>query len=329
MKTGAIVWLCTLALLALCVVSLGTGTATLGAREAWNGLLGRKDNLEAYLIMREARLPRLLIALTVGSALAAAGLLTQTLFRNPLATPSVLGIGNAANLGLLLAVVLAPDLHESTAVMASFGGAAASALVIALMGAATQSKMDGDSLIVGGTMLAALEASLVVAILFFHGLSNTMLGWTLGRLTQVDWAQITLTLPPIALGLAAAFVLAPQLEAFLLGDALAASLGVRVPLVELGAMASIVVLAGAAVAAAGPVPYVGLIVPHIFTRKRVRSPRWRLAACLLGGALLTGFAELLARLTSQRQIIPLGIWTMAGGAAFFVALSLSRKERPA
>jgi ABC-type Fe3+-siderophore transport system permease subunit len=160
-------------------------------------------------------------------------------------------------------------------------------------------------------------------------LSNTMLGWTLGRLTQVDWSQVLLTLPLIVLGLGAAFVLAPQLEAFLLGNSMAANLGVRVELVEIGAMAGIVVLAGAAVAAAGPVPYVGLIVPHIFTRKRVPSPRWRLVACSMGGAILTGFAELLSRFTSQKQIIPLGIWTMAAGAAFFFALSLTRKAATA
>jgi ABC-type Fe3+-siderophore transport system permease subunit len=319
---------CTLALAALCTISLCTGSLALSPSDVWHGLQGRAS-AEIVAVVRDARLPRLALALIVGGALASAGLLTQTLFRNPLATPSMLGIGNGANLGLLLGLVFVPGLGESTAVLVSFAGALASAGIISLMGISGNSRMERDRLIVGGSMLAALEASLAVGILFFHGMATTMLGWTLGRLTQVDWAQVWLSAPPIALALAAAFFLAPQLEAFLLGDEAAATLGVRTGLIQAGAMLTAVVLSGAAVAAAGPIPYVGLIVPHIFTRQRARDPRARLLLCAMGGALLTGLAELLSRLTSQRQSIPLGIWTMATGAAFFLALSLSRKGRAA
>ena len=320
---------CAGVLTALSAVSLCTGHAALGPRDVWEGLLGRSRNAEATMIVRYARLPCLVLVLAVGGALAVAGLLTQTLFRNPLATPAVLGIGNGANLGLVIALVMAPNLSEPAAVLASFAGAVASAGVIGVMGVSPQSRMDRSRLIIGGTMLGALEASLVISILFFMGLGNTMLGWTLGRLVHVDWAQVWLALPPITLALAASYFLIQQLEAFLLGDTVAASLGVRVGLVQAGTTLAVVVLAGAGVAAAGPIPYVGLIVPHIFPRGRASTPRARFWLCLMGGALLTGLAELLSRLTSQRQLIPLGIWTMAAGAAFFFALSLSRKGQAA
>lgn len=320
---------CGAALGALCLASLWVGTTPLRPRDVVEGLLGRHANPDVTLIVRYGRLPRLVLSLTVGGALAAAGLLMQTLCRNPLATPAVLGIGNGANLGLLIAIIWQPNLGEPLAVLASFAGATLSAGAIALMGLSPPSRMDRDRLIIGGTILGALEGSLLIAILFLWGMNNVMLGWTLGRLVQVDWAQIVLTLPLIALALAGAMAVIRQLDSFQLGDAVAASLGVRVGLIRAGTLLVIVLLAGAAVAAAGPVPYVGLIVPHVFPRRQTPDPHARLLLCVLGGALLTGAAELLARLTSQRQLVPLGIWTMAAGAAFFLALSLTRRGQTA
>jgi ABC-type Fe3+-siderophore transport system permease subunit len=319
----------TIILIALiCVWSLHTGKTPLTLYAVWQGLLGSNPNPDVNLIVRQARLPQLVLSLLVGAGLSAAGLLMQTLCRNPLATPSVLGIGNGANLGLLTALVLMPDLSEPAAVAFSFAGAAGSAGIIALFGLSSESRIDRNRLVIGGTILAAMEASLVIAVLFFSGLNNVMLGWTLGRLVQVDWAQIYLTLPIFVIAIALSFSMIGQLDAFLLGDTIAATLGVRVGLLQLLTMVAVVLLAGAAVAAAGPIPYVGLIVPHIFPRTRFPGPRTRLVLCLCGGALLTGFAQVLSRLSSNgRQLVPLGIWTMATGAIFFFALSLSGRGR--
>ena len=119
----------------------------------------------------------------------------QTLSRNPLATPSVLGIGNGANFGLVLAVVSIPGLGELTAVGAAFLGALGSAGIIALMGLSGGARLDRDRLVVGGTILGTLEGSLVVGILFFAGMRNVLLGWTLGRLVHVDWLQVGSSAP--------------------------------------------------------------------------------------------------------------------------------------
>jgi iron complex transport system permease protein len=253
----------------------------------------------------------------------------QTLCRNPLATPSVLGIGNGANLGLLLVTILRPDLSESDAVLASFAGAAASAAAIGLLGISQQSRMDRDRLVIGGTVLNSLTASAVLAILFFSGTSNTMLSWTLGRLVNVGWDEGIFALPAIAIGVAASLVIVRQLDPLSLGDEVAASLGVRVGLLQGVTLAVTVLLAGAAVAVAGPIPYIGLVAPHLFPRNRVRSPLARLVLCLFCGATLAALAEWASRMTSGRQLVPLGIWTMAVGAGVFLSLAITRRERAA
>lgn len=319
--------ICLVAVAAVCAISLATGTIPLSPAHVWQGLLGNDAQSDVNLIMRDARLPRLLLALTVGSALAVAGLLMQTLCGNPLATPTVLGIGNGANLALVSALVLRPNLSEPTAVLASFCGAVASASIISFIGLSRRSGFDRDRLVVGGTVLGALEGSLLIAIFFFWGMSNTMLGWTLGRLVQVDWSQLKLTVPIICIVIVVVLAFIRPLEAFLLGDTAATSIGVRVGVVQFGTLLAVVLLSSAAVAAAGPIPYVGLIVPHLFPRSQVSKPVARLLLSVVGGAILTALAELLSRLTSQRQSVPAGIWTMAAGAIFFLTISFSRKER--
>lgn len=316
---------CTIMALGLLAASLCVGYTPLTISDVAEGLLGTHSDADVNFIVRDARLPRTLMAMLVGGALAAGGLVMQTISRNPLATPSVLGVGNGANLGLLLIVVLSPDASDLSTILASFAGAVGSAGVIGLMGLSFRGRMDRDALVVGGTILAALEGSILTAILFFYQMQGSLLGWTIGRLVHVDWVQVEFILPVIAAGLLLIFVLIDRLEAFLLGDTVAASLGLPVGLLHGGAMLAVVLLAGASVAAAGPIPYVGLVVPHILSRERISSPRVRFLLCVFGGAILAGAADLLSRLVSdpsKERAIPMGIWIMCIGAVFFLMLSV-------
>lgn len=310
-------------LLLLLLVALAAGDSWLTPGQVVDGLTGAdySSNPTPVLLIRYARLPRILLAMLVGSALAVAGLLMQTLSRNPLATPSVLGIGNGANLGLVLAIVSIPALSEPVAVAASFLGAVVSALIIGVMGFSGSTQLDRDRLIVGGTILATFEGSLVVGILFFNQMHNVMLGWTIGRLIHVDWFQLRFVTPMIGFGLLLAALLVERLEAFRLGMRTAQGLGISVGQVQTGVVLVVVLLAGGSVAAAGPVAFVGLIVPHLIRRSVFSRPRIRFLVCILGGAMLTVSADLLSRLTSQGRLIPMGIWTMSLGALFFMSLS--------
>lgn len=314
-------------MLGLLALSLMIGSRWLDPAALWEALWAGPalDQGTDALLVWFGRLPRAVLAMLVGGALAVAGLLMQTLSRNPLATPSILGVGNGANLGLVIALVSIPGASELAIVIASFLGALGSALIIALIGVSTGTRMDGNRLVIGGSILASLLGSILTAIIFFNGMQNVLLSWTLGRLVHVDWVQVAFAAPAIAVGTLVAYVVIHKLEAFRLGGTTARGLGVPVVLVQVLTLGAVVLLAGASVATAGPVAFVGLMVPHLVRRRPGRSPLQRLILVALVGALMAGTADLLARVTSGDRLIPLGIWTMAMGSIFFFSISLHRR----
>ena len=158
--------------------------------------------------------------------------------------------------------------------------------------------------------------------MFLSHMYAAILGWTMGGLIRVNWSQVMFVLPILTIGLFTAVALIRRLEALLLGDSVARSLGVHTGLYFLLAMAAVVLLAGGSVAAAGPVAYVGLVVPNILSRRLIPNAMTRLLACIVGGAILTCGADMLSRLLSSGKVIPMGIWTMSIGAGFFLAISV-------
>jgi iron complex transport system permease protein len=307
-------------------IALASGPVPLPPPAVAAGLFGGGER-DAVLIVREVRLPRALLSLLLGAVLAAAGLLLQTLADNRLAAPSVLGIHNGANLGSILALVLAPGLGDLAYTAAALGGAMATTLCVAAIGAAGAGRTDRVRWVLGGVLLDHLAASLAVAILFAYGMQNALFGWTIGRLLHVDWQQVLVLGVGAGLAVAVAPSLAQRLDPLQLGETVARSLGADVVRLRLATLLTVVLLAGTATAVAGPVAYVGLVVPNVLTRTRVPSPRARLCCCALGGAVLTGTADLLARASSGQQTVPLGVWTMLLGACTFLALALRRPPR--
>jgi iron complex transport system permease protein len=302
--------------------ALCLGLTSFTPMDVCKALLDTHPDADTALTITELRLPRVVLALLVGGALSAAGLLMQTVTRNPLATPSVLGVTNGAHLAWLLAIVFVPSLGPVGVLAATFGGAAAAAGVIGLMGLTSASRMDREYLVVGGSLMGALLGSVTVAIMFLSHMYAAILGWTMGGLIRVNWAQVLFVLPLLAAGMFMAVLMIRRLEALLLGDSIARSLGVRTGVYFLLAMVAVVLLAGGSVAAAGPVAYVGLVVPNILSRRLIPGAMTRLLACVGGGAMLTCGADTLSRVLSSGKVIPMGIWTMSIGAAFFLAISV-------
>lgn len=313
-----------LALVALLLVALTLAlfaTPPFASPAAWFAAAFEGGDPALELSLLHVRLPRALLTATIGAGLAVGGLQMQTLSGNPLATPSILGVTNGAALGLVLAIACVARLTEATAILASFAGAALAAAIIGGVGFARQSAVQGEALVVAGSILGAFAGSIVTAIVFFNSLQNELLGWTLGRIVHVDWLQVRFTLPAVAAGLALAALTTGRLEALRLGETTARELGVPVRLVRGAVVVAVVLLTGASVAAAGPIAYVGLIVPHLLRGARL-TPHRRLVACALLGATLTTTADLLARLTSGDRLVPLGIWTATMGSLLFFSLSL-------
>ena len=291
------------------------------------------DHLQTALsILWTIRLPRIFVALLAGAALAAAGTVSQGLFRNPLASPSVMG--SEAGASLMAAIVFnagAAYIHWLTLPLAAFAGAlAATSALYALAGARrTRAGVFGTSLatlLLAGFALNALfsaSTSLFVSLLLEdQERAAAAMHWLLGGFAGKGFEHVTLILPPLALGLTLAWRLSPRLDGLQLGEEVASSLTIDLKKLQRHAFVVIALLVGAAAAVAGAVPFLGLIVPH--WSRRFSGPHHRpllLVSAINGGSLLV-IADLLARILRAPRELEVGILTALLGAPFFLWLLL-------
>ena len=313
----------TLLWLATLVVAPFVGSHGITPEAVWSGGEGGT----AFTIFWQLRLPRVLLALLAGGALAVSGVAYQTVFRNPLAEPYTLGVAVGAALGAVLAIRFLGDGEVAglpLVAAASFAGALAATAVV--LGLAHRQRGDraGDT---GTLLLAGIAVSLsaTAVILFIQYLSDStqtfrMVRWTMGALAVVGYGEV-LWLSPWALGGALLFLLLRwDLNQLLTGDELAASRGVdlrRLRLLILGASSLMV---GALVAIAGPIGFVGLMVPHIVRRWVGPDHLVLLPACLLGGGIFLTLCDTVGRLILSPAELPVGIVTALLGGPFFLWL---------
>ncbi|GAA4564336.1 iron chelate uptake ABC transporter family permease subunit [Micromonospora coerulea] len=314
--TAAAALLLVVALLA----SLALGSRPLAVDQVWQALTA-PDAGEATTIVRELRLPRTALGLAVGMALAVAGVLFQALTRNPLAEPRILGISAGASFGVVLAIAVFGVGSLAGYVWFGIAGAlAAGVLVLAVAGGTREGASPVTLALIG----AALDASLAAAVYALLSIDARTFEeyrfWVVGGLTGRDVGVAAQVLPFVLAGLALAVLVARGLDALALGDDVARGLGHRVGLVRLGGGAAAVLLTGAAVAAAGPIAFVGLAVPHLARALVGADHRWTLAvSALLGPALLLA-ADVVGRLVAPPGEVPAGIITALIGAPLLAYL---------
>lgn len=251
---------------ALAVASLHVGLNIYGPATVWRGIAGGGTDSDA-LIVATLRLPRTLVAAVAGAALALSGLLMQAATRNPLAEPGLLGINGGAALAVAVTVVaFGATGMASVATAALVGALAATALVfgLALLGGG---RADPTTLLLAGVTLAAMMGALTQVLLIVNETAlETLLFWLAGGFADRELAVLRIGAPILALGTLAALPLAAALDAMRADDDTAAALGVAVPVVRLAALAIAAILAGGAVAMAGPVMFLGLVAPHLARR---------------------------------------------------------------
>ncbi|KIR65989.1 MULTISPECIES: FecCD family ABC transporter permease [Micromonospora] len=309
------------AVLALAVLaSFALGSRPLAPGAVWHALVA-PDGGDATTIVRELRLPRTALGLLVGLALAVAGVLFQALTRNPLAEPRILGISAGASFGVVLAIAVFGV--GTLAGYVWFGIAGALLAGLAVFAVANRAR-DGASPVTLALTGAALDASLgalVYALLSIDARTfEEYRFWVVGGLTGRGVGVAGQVLPFVLAGLLLAVLVARGLDALALGDDVARGLGHRVGLVRLGGGAAGVLLTGAAVAAAGPIAFVGLAVPHLARALVGADHRWTLAvAALLGPALLLG-ADVAGRLVAPPGEVPAGVVTALVGAPLLAFL---------
>lgn len=279
-----------------------------------------------HLIVRELRLPRAVLAGIVGASLALAGALMQGVTGNPLASPGLLGINAGAALGFVAAVTLFPELGAPAHVSMAFVGAAVGGAAVFKMGSGHGS-VEPARLVLAGIAVTALLASFTQGLILFNENSTEeVVYWLVGGVDGRDWGDVKVILPWWVVGFLGALLLAKPLDVIAFGDEMAANLGENTSRVRLFGSLGVVVLAGASVAVAGPIAFIGLIVPHIARRTvGVRHLLLLPTSAALGGALLI-FADIAARFIAFPYEAPAGIVTALIGAPFFLFLSRRQKD---
>lgn len=307
--------LCLVALLSVRVgsVSIGTGTVF----DSFFAFDGTKE----HIIVRSLRVPRTLIGLGVGAALAVAGTVMQGVTRNPLGAPEILGINAGAAFSIVTAIHLLGFVSPGGYVWFAFGGAFAAAVLVYVLGSAGRGGPTPLKLALSGAVLTALLGSWTTALLVLDQRTlDEARFWLAGSLAGRDMAVFLTVAPFLVVGLVLAFALSRQLNALSLGDDVSRALGQRAVLVRAICVVVIVLLAGAAVAVAGPIAFVGLATPHIVRALVGADYRWILAFSLILGPVLLLAADVLGRIVVRPGEMQVGIVTAFCGAPVLIYL---------
>ena len=318
--------------MALAMLGLAIGSVHVPIGEVWSALFHPDPQSTFTTIVRQVRLPQVITAATAGAGLAASGLLMQTLFRNPLAGPSVLGISSGASLGVALVMLaqplwmLLPIPRDLFVILASLAGAIAVLFLIVL---ADKRVGDGVTLLIIGLMVGYL-CSAVISVLQSASAAQALKSyvlWGMGSFAAVDPRRIAWLVVPVMLGVVGSIALIKPLNALLLGDDYARSMGVPVDRTRRIAIWTTGLLAGTITAFCGPIAFLGLATPHV-ARMFVRTNDHAVlmpASILLGAVLALG-CDLIVRASGTDVALPLNAVTSLLGAPVVLWVLLSGKH---
>ncbi|MFI6762058.1 FecCD family ABC transporter permease [Micromonospora sp. NPDC050417] len=303
----------------LLLASLALGSKPLAPAQVWHALVA-PDGGEASTIVNDLRVPRTLLGLVVGAALAVAGVLLQALTRNPLAEPRILGVSAGASLGVVTAIAAFGVTTLTGYVWFGILGALLAGVLVFGIASRTREGASPVTLALIGAAMDASFGAVTIGLLTVDSYTfEEYRFWVVGGLTGRGAGIPAQVAPFVLVGLLLAAMVARGLDALALGDDVARGLGNRVGLIRIGGGAAAVLLTGAGVAAAGPIAFVGLAVPHLARALVGADQRWTLAvSVLLGPALLLG-ADIVGRLITPGEV-PAGIITALLGAPLLAFL---------
>ena len=325
-----------LILVAAVIVSAITGQLTIspsdvvGSLLKWMGIANSWAPADPVIesTLQVVRFPRIVMALAVGAALAVAGALMQAVFGNPLAEPGVVGVSSGAALGASTAIVFGISASGGgVALLAFLGGLGATLLVYAVARAGGRTEV--VTLLLTGIAINAFAQAGLAFVLFLADTASReqIVFWQLGSLAGSLWSEVVVVLPVLVIGTVLALMMSRQLDLLALGERNARHLGVDVERLRIVAIVLVASLTGVAVAFAGIIAFVGLVVPHIIRMALGPAHRGLLLASAVGGGALLAVADLLTRTLVSGADLPIGMLTALVGGPFFFGLLYQQRRR--
>ncbi|EGV07336.1 iron-dicitrate transporter subunit FecD [Haemophilus pittmaniae HK 85] len=301
-------------------LSIRLGTYTLSFEEIWAAFQPDDKN---YFTLMEYRLPRAVLAILLGGALAISGVLVQSVVRNPLASPDILGINNAAGLVAVSVLMFLPNLAFYWMPIFAFLGGVLSFVILWIV---CGFNFRPIKMAIIGVALSALWAAISHYLMLTNPVEiNTAMLWLTGSLWGRSWSYLNVVLPWLVVLLPLPFIFCRDLDTLGLGENKASTLGVSVNKVQISVLVLAVALSTTAVAICGPIAFLGLVAPHLARRLVGGRHRTLLPAALIIGALLLQLSDILARVIDPPTELPAGILTAIIGAPYFFYLLMRTK----
>ncbi|MEV1096194.1 iron ABC transporter permease [Streptomyces sp. NPDC049952] len=334
-RTFALTAALSAALLVGCLLSAGLGAYDIPLGDVLSslqhrvGLGGQALDRVAESVLWNVRLPRVTLALLVGSSLGCAGALMQGVFGNPLAEPGVIGISSGAAVGAVASIALGLTfLGNWTITVCAFVSGLATVLLVYVL-SRSGGRTEVVTLILTGIAVNAFAGALIGLFIFFadNAQITQITFWQLGSLSQATWPKVLAVLPCAALGLLVAPFHARKLDLLALGERPARHLGVDVERLRIVLVLVVALLTAAAVAVAGIISFVGLLVPHLLRMANGPGHRFLVPGSALGGALVLVAGDLAARTVADPAELPLGVLTALFGSPFFFWLLRRTRRR--
>jgi iron complex transport system permease protein len=294
------------------------------------GGLGVPDARDLTILLM-LRLPRVVAAMLVGSSLAACGVVMQGLFRNPMASPEILGLSAGGSLGAVVAITAGLSARSFMAIPAfTIAGAMLSALCIYLL-SSSRGTTSLLYIVIAGMAMSSLFSGLTSALLLFSReyQVSQFIFWTMGGLDGRGWEHIRVSAPVLVPGIAALSLFSRELNLFTLGEEQALSLGMRVEATKRLLLAIAAVVTGVAIAVSGPIGFIGLLIPHLLRFLVGPDHRVLIPASALGGALFLVVCDLLGRVILPPFEIRVGIITAILGSPYLLGLIVRIQRRNA
>lgn len=310
------------------LLSIAFGAANIAPTDVWNAIFAFDSSSTNHLIIRTLRVPRAAVAVLVGASLAVAGAIMQGLTRNPLGDPGILGINTGAALGVVAAVFFLNVSSLSLYALFAFAGATLTAVAVYGLGSLGRGGPTPLNLTIAGAAFTALLSSFTTGVLILNQRTlEEVRFWLAGSVAGRDLSLLLQVAPYLMVGLVLAFSLGRQITTISLGEDVAKGLGQNTGWIKALSAVAVVLLAGGAVAVAGPIGFVGLVIPHMARFLVGVDYRWILPYAALMGGIFLIISDVAARLVLRPTELPVGVMTALIGGPFFVYLVRWRVRR--